>query len=80
VRSSQPVGFYANLLELRAYWAAELAKEGMMELELPSPAATNGSFLHLQATHSIVRSMITRVETFHPRFGPAPRIGRVRTM
>ena len=40
VTPSQPAGFYANLLEVRRWWEAELSAEGMMELELPSPAST----------------------------------------
>jgi hypothetical protein len=43
-----------------------------MEMELPSPASTNGTYLKMQAIHSIVRSMITRQDTFHPRYGTTP--------
>ena len=44
VNFSQPAGFYANLLSLRRWWSAELEAEGMMELSLPSPASTNGTY------------------------------------
>lgn len=72
VNASSAAGFYANLLRNRRWWAAELAAEGMHELSLPSPASTNGSFLALQATHSIVRSMITRQNVWEPRYGGLP--------
>jgi hypothetical protein len=75
VNASQAVGFYKNLLALRKWWAAELAVEGMMELSLPSPASTNGTYLKTQAIHSIVRSMITRQGVFHPRYGTTPGFG-----
>ena len=71
-----PAGFYANLLELRRWWDAELAAEGMMELpSVPSPASTNGTWLKTQAVHSIVRSMITRDKKWHPRYGTTPGFG-----
>jgi hypothetical protein len=72
VSTRSPAGFYANLLELRRWWDAELAAEGMMELALPSPASTNGTYLNMQAMHSIVRSMITRANKWHPRYGTTP--------
>ena len=71
-----PAGFYANLLELRRWWDAELAAEGMMELSLPSPASTNGTYLKTQAIHSIARSMISRAKTWHPRYGVTPGFGK----
>ena len=67
--------FYVMLLENRRYWDAELAGEGMMELQLPSPTTTNGTWLHTQAVHSIVRSMITRQNTWEPRYGVCPGFG-----
>jgi len=70
-----PAGFYANLLELRRWWGAELAAETMMGLSLPSPASTNGTYLKTQAVSSIVRSMITRDKKWHPRFGTTPGFG-----
>jgi len=47
----------------------------MMKVSLPSTAATNGTYLRLQAEHSIVRSMITRQGRFHPRYGVNPGFG-----
>jgi len=73
--ASTAAGFYANLLELRRWWDAELANEGMMELSLPTPESTDGAWLANQAKHSIARSMITRVETWHPRMGTMPGFG-----
>ena len=71
--------FYEALLGNRHWWDAELAKEGMMELSLPSSpkTATNGTWLHQQAVQSIVRSMITRENTWHPRYGVRPGYGDV---
>ena len=77
--ASTPAGFYGALLELRRWWKDELAAEGMMELQLPSPASTNGTYLATQAMHSIVKSMITRQRTFHPRFGVKPGFGSDNT-
>ena len=68
-------GFYSTLLAVRAYWRRELAAEGMMELSLPSPASTNGTWLARQAVHAIVRSMITRQNKFEPRYGVCPGYG-----
>ena len=70
-------GFYENLLLTRQYWKQTLADEGMSELLLPSKSggATNGSWLHTQATHAIVRSMISREDTWHGRYGVLPGYG-----
>ena len=46
-----------------------------MELSLPSPASTNGTWLANQAVHGLVRSMITRQDTWHPRYGVTPGLG-----
>jgi len=43
--------FYANILEQRAWWAAELENEGMMTLDLPAHPETDGSTLRDMATH-----------------------------
>ena len=75
VAPSSPSGFYAALLELRRWWATELAKEGMMELHLPSSGNTNGTYLKTQAVAAIVRSMITRQNVWHPRYGTSPGLG-----
>ena len=72
---SQPSGFYAALLDLRYAWRRDLAAEEMAQLQLPSGNGTNGTFLHTQAIHSIVRSMITRQNTWHPRYGTKPGYG-----
>ena len=64
--------FYATLLENRRWWDAELAAEGMMELSLPSPASTNGTWLAAQAVHNLVLSMILRNEKWGPRYGVLP--------
>ena len=49
--------FYLTLLDNRRWWAAELAAEGMHALALPSPASTNGTWLALQASHALFKSM-----------------------
>ena len=68
--------FYSTLLESRNWWHNELANEGMMSLSsLPSPASTNGTWLKNQALHAIVRSMITRQNTWEPRYGVCPGYG-----
>ena len=69
--------FYVQLLNNRVWWTAELAVEGMMELSLPSPATTNGTWLELQSRQAIVRSMITRENTWHPRYGVRPGYGNI---
>ena len=76
VHPSAASGFYANLLAVRRYWKAELAAEGMMALSLPSPPSTNGTWLQLQATHAVVRAMIGRSDTWHPRYGVTPGYGQ----
>jgi hypothetical protein len=73
--ASQAAGFYANLLENRKWWSAELAAEGMMEMELPSPASTNGTYLKTQAIASVIKAMITRKGKWHPRYGVNPGYG-----
>ena len=76
VNATSGSAFYRTLLDNRRYWDAELAAEGMMQLSsLPSPPSTNGTFLHQQAVHSIVRSMITRSNTWEPRYGVCPGFG-----
>ena len=58
-KASSAAGFYKTLIETRRWWTAELAAEGMMQLSLPSPASTNGTWLHMQARHHIIEGMIT---------------------
>jgi len=69
-------GFYANLLAVRRFWQKELGAESMMQLELPATASTNGTWLNMQARHSIVRAMIGRADTWHPRYGVTPGYGQ----
>ena len=73
--SASDAGFYANLLAVHRYWNATLAAEGMMALSLPEAAGTNGTWLQQQATHSLVRSMISRRDTWHPTYGVNPGYG-----
>lgn len=68
-------GFYGNLLKVKRFWDAELKAEGMMELELPGASGTNGTWLHQQGVFSFVRSMISRDNTWHPRYGVIPGYG-----
>eukprot|EP01052_Picozoa_sp_SAG31_P053690 SAG31_NODE_13894_length_839_cov_1.029730_1_plen_261_part_10 len=77
VNASSASGFYSTLLNNRRWWAKELEAEGMMELSLPSPASTNGTMLATQAVHSIVKAMVTRETTWHPRTGVSPGYGSV---
>ena len=68
--------FYGTLLSSRRWWRAELAKERMMSLpSLPSPASTNGTWLLQQARQALVRSMVTRENKWHPRYGVRPGYG-----
>ena len=55
--SASAAGFYSNLLEVRRWWAAELAAEGMMELTLPSPSSTNGTYLKVPLCLSLCLSL-----------------------
>ena len=73
--SASDAGFYANLLAVHRYWNATLAAEGMMALSLPEAVGTNGTWLQQQATHSLVRSMISRRDTWHPTYGVNPGYG-----
>ena len=68
-------GFYTNMLLVQRYWEKELAAEGMMKLELPPSSATNGEWLKQQSIFSFVRSMISREDTWHPRYGVTPGYG-----
>eukprot|EP01052_Picozoa_sp_SAG31_P043889 SAG31_NODE_7464_length_1682_cov_2.217309_3_plen_242_part_01 len=75
VNATPAASFYITLLDNRRYWDTQLAAEGMQELSLPSPRSTNGTWLKTQAIHSIVRSMITRQNTWEPRYGVCPGFG-----
>ena len=65
-------GFYANLLRVQRYWDRELAAEGMMSVQLPESTTTNGTWLTQQSIFAFVRSMISRDDTWHPRYGVLP--------
>ena len=78
VEAPSASGFYQLLLENRKWWSNELANEGMMDVSLPSPSTTNGTWLATQATHAIVKSMITRESKWHPRAGLHPGYGYVK--
>ena len=60
--------FYAGLLNFALYWNRTFAEEAGMELELPQHGIDVGNF----ARHSVVRMMITRRDTYHPRYGAPP--------
>ena len=75
VNATSATDFYSALLANRRYWDAQLEAEGMMELSLPSPNTTNGTWLATQAVHAIVRSMITRQNIWEPRYGVCPGFG-----
>ena len=60
--------FYSGLLNFALYWNRTFAEEAGMELELPRHGIDVGSF----ARHSVVRMMITRRDTYHPRYGAPP--------
>jgi len=68
-------GFYSNLLRVGEYWDAELAAEAMMQPSLPDTPTTNGTWLVQQARFAIVRSMISRDNTWQPRYGVLPGYG-----
>ena len=46
-----------------------------MELDLPASPSTNGTWLVQQARFAIVRSMISRDDTWHGRYGVIPGYG-----
>lgn len=74
-QSATAAGFYANLLQVRRYWDAELDAEKMMTASLPAVGGTNGTWLVQQAVNSIVRAMVVRRETWHPSYGVSPGYG-----
>ena len=55
--ASSHVATRAATWQVRDYWSAELAAEGMMELRLPIGPTTNGSWLVQQVRLVIVRSI-----------------------
>lgn len=65
--------FYQALLDQVRYWATTFHTEGVLQLELPSrPQDTDGRLLQHQAYHSMVRDMISRQDTFWPKYGILP--------
>ena len=77
VSPSPSSGFYRTLLENRRWWERELAAEGAHVLRLPELASTNGTMLVMQATHAMVKSMISRQNVWQPRYGVSPGFGSV---
>jgi hypothetical protein len=63
------------MLAVKRYWDHTIEAEGMMQLSLPTTPANNGTWLVNQAVHSIVRSMISREDTWHGRYGVGPGYG-----
>ena len=61
-------GFYASLLKFSLYWNKTFTQEGGMEVSLPAHGIDVGAF----AKHSVARMMITRRDTYHPRYGAPP--------
>ena len=55
------------MLEQRRWWQEELASERMTTLDLPADGATDGAMLAKMSTHSVVRDMITRRNTYFPK-------------
>ena len=67
--------FYTNMLATMSYWEKELAAEEMVQLSLPDTTLNNGTWMVNQAYFSVVRSMISREDTWHPRYGVMPGYG-----
>ena len=74
--SGEPAGsavardFYACVLNQHHWWANELASEGMTRFSLPADAdGTDGPTLANMSKHSVVRDMITRRNTYFPKYG-----------
>ena len=75
VVSAEPGPFYANLLAVHRFWERTFRNESRVELALPELETTNGTWLDLQAKHGQVNGMITRVDTWFPRYGVSPGYG-----
>eukprot|EP01051_Picozoa_sp_SAG22_P007445 SAG22_NODE_525_length_9470_cov_21.475936_1_plen_658_part_00 len=58
--------YYATILGQRQYWDDTWEREGLVGLQLPGQ---DGALLVDQLRHSLLRDMITRVDTFFPRYG-----------
>lgn len=61
--------FYAAILEQQQWWQDELSAEGVAQMSLPADGGTDGPTMAKQATHSIIRDMITRRARFFPKYG-----------
>ena len=74
-KNAAPGPFYANLLAVHRFWERTFRNESRVELALPELETTNGTWLDLQAKHGQVNGMITRVDTWFPRYGVSPGYG-----
>ena len=61
--------FYRAVRGQREYWSATWKAEGLLTMALPASGGTDGGLLRDQALHSLLRDMITRVDTWFPRYG-----------
>lgn len=61
--------FYRAVLGQRTYWSDTWKTEGVLSMSLPNAGGTDGTVLRDQMLHSLLRDMITRVDTFFPRYG-----------
>lgn len=64
--------FYRTLLAQERYWD-EVLGEGMV-VSLPSTAGADGQMFSDFANHSLIRSMITRSNTYFPNYGVLPQM------
>jgi hypothetical protein len=64
--------FYAAVLEQRQFWEDEFEREGLFRLSLPPSTQTDGVTLQSMLHHGIIRDMITRKNTFFPKYGVLP--------
>lgn len=61
--------FYRTVFGQRTYWSDTWKTEGVLSLSLPNAGGSDGTMLRDQMLHSLLRDMITRVDTFFPRYG-----------
>eukprot|EP01049_Picozoa_sp_SAG25_P007538 SAG25_NODE_620_length_6411_cov_11.541350_4_plen_174_part_00 len=66
--------FYDTLLDQHEYWEDTFKREGIMRLQLPHRNDTDGRLLVHKAKHSIIRSMISRRNTWFPKYGILPSV------
>jgi hypothetical protein len=67
--TAEPEHFWDAMLAQRTYWDKQWEAEGMMRVQLPAVAGTDGKMLSDQAQHGFVKDMITRTSTWWPRYG-----------